>query len=312
VSRRALITGGAGFLGSHVCERFVAEGWEVICLDSLITGREDNVGPLLGNDRFEYIRHDITQPFGLEAELHAVLHLASPASPPDYLRWPIETLRVGALGTLQMLELALAKEAIFFLASTSESYGDPLVHPQPETYWGNVNPVGPRSVYDEAKRYSEAATMAYHRTHGLPVRIARIFNTYGPRMRRDDGRAVPTFIRQALAGEPLTVHGDGSQTRSLCFVDDLVEGLYRLILSDQTGPMNIGNPHELTVGELAVLVRDASGGAAQIINVERPIDDPELRCPDISLARKTLGWEPTVEIRDGVRRTIEWARRSWP
>jgi dTDP-glucose 4,6-dehydratase len=311
VSRRALITGGAGFLGSHLCERLIAEGWDVVCVDSLLSGRRDNLRSLVDHERFEFVEHDVTQPFDVTGALDAVLHLASPASPVDYRRWPIETLRVGALGTLQALELAQAKGATFFLSSTSEAYGDPLVHPQPETYWGNVNPVGPRSVYDEAKRFAEAATMAYHRTHGLQVRIARIFNTYGPRMRRNDGRAVPTFIRQAMAGEPLTVHGDGTQTRSLCYVDDLIEGLYRLILSDQKGPVNVGNPAEITIGELAALIRSIAGSSAEIVHVDRPVDDPEVRCPDISIADELLDWRPSVPLADGLERTIEWARVWW-
>lgn len=308
---RALVTGGAGFLGSHLCDRFIAEGWDIVCVDSLLTGSVDNVAHLREHERFSYMSHDVTQPFEVEGELDRVLHLASPASPVDYLRWPIETLRVGALGTLQALELARTKQATFFLASTSETYGDPLVHPQPETYWGNVNPVGPRSVYDEAKRYAEAATMAYHRAHGLPVSIARIFNTYGPRMRRNDGRAVPTFIQQALAGEPMTVHGDGAQTRSLCYVEDLIEGLYRLIASEQVGPVNIGNPNEITVMQLAEAIRDAAGSSSPIVNVERPVDDPEMRRPDISLARRLLDWEPAVPLEEGLARTIDWAKTSW-
>jgi dTDP-glucose 4,6-dehydratase len=308
---RALITGGAGFLGSHLCERVIAEGWHAVCVDSLLTGREENLSSLLEHERFTYRTHDVTEPFDDVGELDAVLHLASPASPVDYLRYPIETIRVGALGTLGALELALANDAVFFLASTSEAYGDPLVNPQPETYWGNVNPVGPRSVYDEAKRYAEAATMAYHRTHGLQVRIVRIFNTYGPRMRRKDGRAVPTFIQQALAGEPITVHGDGSQTRSLCYVDDLIEGLYRLIVSDEVGPVNIGNPSEITITELATAIRDAAGSSSPIVHVDRPVDDPELRCPDIALARRVLSWEPTVDLDEGIARTIAWARGAW-
>jgi dTDP-glucose 4,6-dehydratase len=311
VSPRALVTGGAGFLGSHVCGRLLREGWEVTCLDSLLTGRRDNLIDFDGVERFRFQAHDVTEPLDVDGDLDAVLHMASPASPPDYLRWPIETLRVGALGTLRALDLALRKEATFFLASTSEAYGDPLVHPQPESYWGNVNPVGPRSVYDEAKRYAEAATMAYHRAHGLRVRIARIFNTYGPRMRRDDGRAVPTFIQQALGEEPLTVHGDGTQTRSLCYVDDLVEGLYRLLASDLTGPVNVGNPSEVTVYELASLIRDITGSTSGIVHVERPVDDPELRCPDISLATTSLDWRPAVSLEEGLRRTIEWAKESW-
>jgi dTDP-glucose 4,6-dehydratase len=308
---RALITGGAGFLGSHLCERLIAEGWDVVCFDSLLTGSQDNLASLLPNARFHFEPHDVTDPLELEGELDWIIHLASPASPRDYLEWPIETLKVGAIGTLQALGLAKEKEARFFLASTSETYGDPLVHPQPETYWGNVNPVGPRSVYDEAKRYAEAATMAYHRRHDLPVRIVRIFNTYGPRMRRQDGRAVPTFIQQALLGEPLTIHGDGSQTRSLCYVDDLIEGIYRLILSDHVGPVNIGNPEETTIRELAITIRDLVGSRSRIVNVDRPVDDPEVRCPDISLARRVLGWEPAVPLEEGLSRTIEWARASW-
>jgi dTDP-glucose 4,6-dehydratase len=308
---RLLITGRAGFLDSHLCERLIAEGWHVVCVDSLLTGSEDNLEHLMGHERFEYLSHDVTEPFEVEGDLDRVLHLASPASPVDYLRWPTETVRVGAIGTLQALELARVKEATFFLASTSETYGDPLVHPQPETYWGNVNPVGPRSVYDEAKRYAEAATMAYHRAHALPVRIARIFNTYGPRMRRGDGRAVPTFIQQAISGEPLTVHGDGTQTRSLCYVDDLIEGLYRLIMSEHVGPVNIGNPNEITVSQLAETIRDAAGSSSRIVHIERPVDDPEMRCPDISLARRLMDWEPAVPLQDGLTRTIEWARTAW-
>jgi dTDP-glucose 4,6-dehydratase len=308
---RALVTGGAGFLGSHLCERLVADGWDVLCVDSLLTGHEANLERLADHERFSYLSHDVTEPLVVEGALDRVLHLASPASPVDYLRWPIETLRVGAVGTLRALELAREKGATFFLSSTSETYGDPLVHPQPETYWGNVNPVGPRSVYDEAKRYAEAATMAYHRTHELPVTIARIFNTYGPRMRRRDGRAVPTFIQQALAGEPLTVHGDGTQTRSLCFVDDLIEGIYRLVVSGEVGPVNLGNPAEITVMKLAEAIRDAAGSSSGIVTVERPVDDPEMRCPDISLARQLLGWAPAVPLADGLTRTIEWARGAW-
>jgi dTDP-glucose 4,6-dehydratase len=306
-----LVTGGAGFLGSHVCERLLREGWEVTCLDSLLTGRRDNLADFAGVERFRFQAYDVTEPLDVDADVDAVLHMASPASPADYLRWPIETLRVGALGTLHALELALHRQATFLLASTSEAYGDPLVHPQPESYWGNVNPVGPRSVYDEAKRYAEAATMAYHRAHGLRIHIARIFNTYGPRMRRDDGRAVPTFIQQALGGEPLTVHGDGTQTRSLCYVDDLVEGLYRLLASDLTGPVNLGNPSEVTVHELASLIRDMTGSTSEIVHVERPVDDPELRCPDISLAMTSLDWRPAVSLEEGLRRTIEWVKESW-
>jgi dTDP-glucose 4,6-dehydratase len=308
---RALVTGGAGFLGSHMCDRLLSEGWDVVCVDSLLTGDRGNVDHLADHERFRFVAHDVTEPIELDGGIEAVLHMASPASPRDYLEWPIETLRVGALGTLNLLELASAADARFFLTSTSEAYGDPQVHPQPETYWGNVNPVGPRSVYDEAKRYAEAATMAYHRARGLEVRIARIFNTYGPRMRRRDGRAVPTFVQQALAGEPLTVHGDGSQTRSLCFVDDLIEGLFRLLTSDETGPVNVGNPTEITMEELARRVVQIAGGTSEIVHVERPVDDPELRRPDISLARLALGWEPSIGLDEGLRRTIAWARTAW-
>lgn len=308
---RAVVTGGAGFLGSHLCDRLVAEGWSVVCVDSLLTGDDDNLVTLRGDSGFTYVPRDVTEPFQVGGPLDAVLHLASPASPVDYLRWPIETLRVGAIGTLNALELARAEGARFFLASTSEAYGDPLIHPQPETYWGNVNPVGPRSVYDEAKRFAEAATMAYHRQHGLSVGIARIFNTYGPRMRRGDGRAVPTFIQQALSGQPLTVHGDGTQTRSLCYVDDLIEGIYRLVVAPETGPVNLGNPHEVTVRQLAESIRDALGSSSTIEYVERPVDDPDRRRPDITLARRLLDWEPTVALDEGLRRTIEWARARW-
>jgi dTDP-glucose 4,6-dehydratase len=305
------VTGGSGFLGSHLCERLIAEGWEVVCFDSFLTGNQENIAHLMGHERFHFEHHDVTEPLSVQGDLDWVLHLASPASPRDYLEWPIETLKVGAVGTLNMLEVAKTKGAGFFLASTSEAYGDPHVHPQPETYWGNVNPVGPRSVYDEAKRYAEAATMAYQRTYGVPVRIVRIFNTYGPRMRRLDGRAVPTFIEQALNDEPMTIHGDGSQTRSLCYVDDLIEGIYRLILSDHVGPVNIGTPIESTIVSLAELIRDLVGSSSSIVFVDRPVDDPELRCPDIALARRVLGWEPTVSLEDGLAHTIQWARGTW-
>ncbi|HEY7874605.1 MAG TPA: GDP-mannose 4,6-dehydratase, partial [Actinomycetota bacterium] len=260
---------------------------------------------------FHFEERDVTQSLDVEDDVDLVLHMASPASPPDYLEHPIATLDVGSIGTRNCLELARAKGARFFLASTSECYGDPVVHPQPETYWGNVNPIGPRSVYDEAKRFSEALTTAYHRAHGLPVRIARIFNTYGPRMRRADGRAVPNFIDQALHGKPVTVHGDGSQTRSLCYVEDLIEGLWRLINSDHSTPMNIGNPEEAKVLELARLIVELVASSSELAFVERPVDDPQQRCPDISLARATLGWEPQVQMREGLGRTIEWARDRW-
>jgi dTDP-glucose 4,6-dehydratase len=308
---RAVVTGGAGFLGSFVCERLLAEGWEVLCLDTLLTGREENLRDVASDPRFAFERTDVTQHIRVEGRVDGVLHLASPASPNDYLARPIHTMKVGAIGTMNALGLAKATGARFLLASTSEAYGDPLVNPQPETYWGNVNPVGPRGVYDEAKRFAEAMTMAYHRAHGVRVGIARIFNTYGPRMRRDDGRAVPSFVAQALAGKRLTVHGDGSQTRSLCYVDDLVEGLWRLFVSNRTGPMNLGNPEEVPVLELAVRVREVVGVDVDVEFVQRPVDDPQVRRPDISAARLELGWEPKVPLRIGLERMVAWARRAW-
>jgi dTDP-glucose 4,6-dehydratase len=308
---RAVVTGGAGFLGSHLCERLLLEGWEVVCLDSFLTGNSNNLAEVVGHDRFRLEHYDVTNYLFIEGDVDWILHFASPASPIDYLDHPIHTLKVGGIGTLRALGLAKAKQAGFFLASTSEVYGDPLVHPQPEAYWGNVNPIGPRGVYDEAKRYAEAMTMAYHRTHGIPVRIVRIFNTFGRRMREADGRAVPTFIKQALVGRPLTVHGEGSQTRSLCYVDDLIEGIWRLLNSEATGPMNIGNPQEIKILDLARMIIDAADSRSEITFVDRPVDDPEVRCPDISLASKTLGWSPEVSLDEGLRRTIEWARATW-
>jgi len=308
---RAVVTGGAGFLGSHLCERLLFEGWDVLCLDSFLTGKASNLDGVVGHARFRLEHYDVTNYLSVEGDVDWILHFASPASPIDYLDHPIHTLKVGALGTLNALGLAKAKNAGFFLASTSEVYGDPLVHPQPEAYWGNVNPIGPRGVYDEAKRYAEAMAMAYHRTHGIPVRIIRIFNTFGRRMRQADGRAVPTFIKQALAGQPLTVHGEGAQTRSLCYVDDLIEGIWRLLNAGVTGPMNIGNPHEVKILDLARMIVDAADSKSEIIFVDRPVDDPEVRCPDISMASKILGWEPGVSLEDGLQRTIEWARESW-
>ncbi len=302
---RTVVTGGAGFVGSHLCDRLLAEGWEVVCVDSLLTGKVDNLVGASSSDRFTFQRADVTRELTVEGPVDWVLHFASPASPPDYLEHPIATLEVGALGTLSCLELARTKGASFMLASTSEVYGDPRVHPQPEDYWGNVNPIGPRSVYDEAKRYAEAVTMAHLRAYGIPVRIPRIFNTYGPRMRPDDGRAVPTFITQALRGRPITVHGDGSQTRSLCYVDDLIEGLWRLLNTDlPQGPVNLGNSEEVTILELAELVRTGAGSASEIVFTGRPVDDPEVRCPDITLARTRLGWEPRVPLSEGLARTI--------
>jgi len=304
---RVLITGGAGFLGSHLCDRLLAEGHEVIAMDNLITGNPDNIAHLFGHERFLFVKHDVTNYIYVEGPLDAVLHFASPASPIDYLRYPIQTLKVGALGTHKALGLAKAKGAKFLLASTSEVYGDPLEHPQPESYWGNVNPIGPRGVYDEAKRFAEALTMAYHHYHGMDTRIARIFNTYGPRMRLDDGRVVPNFIGQALRGEPLTVYGDGSQTRSFCYVDDMVEGIYRLLLSDEAEPVNLGNPQEMTILELAHLINELTGNRADVVFQDKRIPgDPQRRCPDISKARSALGWEPKVNPEEGLRRTIEW------
>jgi len=308
---RAVVTGGAGFVGSHLCERLLEEGWEVVCFDSFLTGDSGNLGRIISHERFRFERYDVTNYMFVEGDIDWVLHFASPASPRDYLDHPIHTLKVGALGSLHALGLAKAKSAGFFMASTSEVYGDPKVHPQPESYWGNVNPVGPRGVYDEAKRFAEAMVMAYHRTHGMPVRIIRIFNTFGPRLRKGDGRAVPTFIHQALAGEKLTVHGDGEQTRSLCYVDDLVEGIWRFIHADIPGPMNLGNPREITVRQLAEMIASLTGSDSEVVFTDRPVDDPEVRCPDISLARSTLGWEPQVTLEEGLRRTIEWARSSW-
>jgi dTDP-glucose 4,6-dehydratase len=306
--RRAVVTGGAGFLGSHLCHRLLQDGWEVLCLDDFCTGSSTNVEHLLEDRRFRLVRTDVTDFIHVSGDLDAVLHLASPASPVDYLQLPVHTLKVGSIGTMHSLGLAKDKKARFLLASTSESYGDPLVHPQPETYWGNVNPVGPRGVYDEAKRFAEATTMAYRNARGVNTAIARIFNTFGPRMRPHDGRAIPTFVGQALRGEPLTVAGDGSQTRSVCYVDDLVEGLIRLLHSDMEGPVNLGNCGEMSVLELARLIIELSGSNSGIVFVERPQDDPTVRRPDITLARSALGWEPVVDIRDGLRRTIDWFR----
>jgi dTDP-glucose 4,6-dehydratase len=308
--RRAAVTGGAGFLGSHLCDRLLDEAYEVICLDDFCTGNSSNVEHLLERDGFRLVRADVTEFVHVSGDLDAVLHFASPASPIDYLHMPIHTLKVGSIGTFHALGLAREKKARFLLASTSECYGDPLVHPQHERYWGNVNPVGPRGVYDEAKRFSEALTMAYRNTHGIDTAIVRIFNTFGPRMRPGDGRAIPTFIRQALSDQPLTVAGDGSQTRSVCYVDDLVEGVVRLLHSDLAGPMNIGNPREFTVLELAELIRDLVGSSSPIQFVPRPQDDPRVRQPDITFARTALSWEPVVDVKAGLLRTIEWFRQQ--
>lgn len=306
---RILVTGAAGFLGSHLTDRLLVEGHEVVGMDNFITGSEKNLSHLADHPRFSFVRHDVSQYIKLDGPLDGVLHFASPASPIDYLKFPIQTLKVGSLGTHNSLGLAKAKGARFFLASTSEVYGDPLVHPQPESYWGNVNPVGPRGVYDEAKRFAEAMTMAYQRHHGLETRIVRIFNTYGPRMRPRDGRVVSNFIVQALLGEPITIYGDGSQTRSFCFVSDLVDGIYRLFRSERKDPTNIGNPKEFTVAQLAELVKAMTGSSAPIVYEPLPTDDPKVRQPDISIARKLLGWEPRVPLQEGLASTIEYFRQ---
>jgi dTDP-glucose 4,6-dehydratase len=305
---RTLITGGAGFLGSHLCDRFIAEGHEVICMDNFVTGSPENIAHLIGNPRFKLVEHDVTNYVYVEGALDYVLHFASPASPIDYLRLPIQTLKVGALGTHKTLGLAKEKRARFLLASTSEVYGDPLTHPQEESYWGNVNPVGFRGVYDEAKRFAEAITMAYHRYHGVETRIVRIFNTYGPRMRLDDGRALPTFMGQALRGEPLTIFGDGSQTRSFQYVDDLVEGIFRLLNSDEVEPVNIGNPDEITIKEFAEEVIELTKSGSTLGFEALPADDPKVRQPDISKAKRVLNWEPRVARSEGLKRTLDYFR----
>ena len=309
---RVLITGAAGFLGSHLADRFLRDGHHVVGLDNFITGSPDNIAHLTGHDRFEFVRHNVSTYTYVAGALDGILHFASPASPIDYLEHPIATLKVGALGTHNALGLAKAKGARFFLASTSEVYGDPQVHPQTESYWGNVNPIGPRGVYDEAKRFAEAMTMAYHRAHGVDTRIVRIFNTYGPRMRPHDGRVVSNFIVQALRGEPLTMYGDGSQTRSFCFVDDEIEGIYRLFLHGDAQPMNIGNPHEFSVRQLAEIVLELTGSTSTLAFRELPEDDPKVRQPDISRARAVLAWEPQVDLREGVARTIAYFRGVLP
>ncbi len=300
----SVVTGGAGFLGSHLCDRLLQEGHRVIAMDNLITGSVANIEHLAGNRRFRFIHHDVTEYIFLPGAVDFIFHFASPASPIDYLDLPIQTLKVGALGTHKALGLARAKKARFLLASTSEVYGDPLVHPQPETYWGHVNPIGPRGVYDEAKRFAEAMTMAYHRYHGVDTKIVRIFNTYGPRMRPHDGRVVPAFITEALKGEPVTVFGDGRQTRSFCFVSDLIEGIFRLASSAEHDPVNIGNPHEMTVLEFAERIVRLCGGRSAIVHKPLPVDDPKVRQPDIARARQVLGWEPRVPLDDGLARTI--------
>ena len=313
VSKRAVVTGGAGFLGSHLCDLLLEKGYDVLCLDNLLTGNTDNVSHLLGNPKFRFVRHDVTEYMVVEGPVDAVLHFASPASPVDYLEMPIQTLKVGSLGTHKALGLAKAKKARFLLASTSEVYGDPLVNPQPETYWGNVNPIGPRGVYDEAKRFAEAMTLAYRRYHGLDTRIVRIFNTYGPRMRPNDGRVVSNFIVQALQKKPLTIYGEGTQTRSFCYVSDLIRGIVALLEVEKSAeterPFNIGNPEERTVRFLAELVLKMTGSSSPIVTEPLPVDDPHVRCPDIRRAKSLLGWQPEFLVDRGLAPTIEYFRR---
>lgn len=306
----SVVTGGAGFLGSHLCDKLLGDGHNVICLDNLITGNVANIEHLAGNEAFRFLKHDVTEYIYLPGKVDYVFHFASPASPIDYLELPIQTLKVGALGTHKALGLARAKKAVFLLASTSEVYGDPLIHPQEESYWGNVNPVGPRGVYDEAKRFAEALTMAYHRVHGVDTKIVRIFNTYGPRMRAKDGRAVPAFISQALAGEPITVFGDGHQTRSFCYVSDLIDGIYLLAMSKESGPMNIGNPREMTVLQLAEKVIELTSKKSKIIFSELPVDDPKVRQPNIDMAERCLKWQPKVGLEEGLPLVIDYFRSS--
>ncbi len=306
----SVVTGGAGFLGSHLCERLLDEGHAVVCIDNLITGSLENVEHLFGKKNFRFVRYDVTNFVHVPEDVHYIFHFASPASPIDYLKLPIQTLKVGSLGTHKALGFAKAKKARFFLASTSEVYGDPEIHPQVEEYWGNVNPVGPRGVYDEAKRFAEAMTMAYHRFHGVETRIIRIFNTYGERMRIEDGRAIPAFVSQALRGEDVTVFGDGSQTRSVCYVSDLIEGIYRLMMSEYAMPMNIGNPEELSMLDLAKEIVSLTKSKSKIVFKELPQDDPKVRQPDITKAKTILGWEPKVARKDGLARTIEYFRKK--
>ena len=306
---RTLVTGGAGFLGSHLCEYLLNKEHEVICMDNLITGSKQNISGIKSGN-FHFVNHNVSEFIDLDGDLDYILHFASPASPIDYLELPIQTLKVGALGTHNALGVAKAKNATFLLASTSEVYGDPLVHPQPEEYWGNVNPIGPRGVYDEAKRFAEAITMAYHRTHGINTKIVRIFNTYGPRMRIKDGRAIPNFLKQALTGEDLTIYGNGSQTRSFCYVTDLVEGIYRLLMSDQHEPVNIGNPIEMTIQQMANKILQASQSKSKIVKLPLPEDDPKTRQPNITLARKLLDWEPKVSLDEGLESTLEYFKQQ--
>ena len=306
---RTLVTGGAGFLGSHLCEYLLNKGHEVICMDNLITGSKQNISNIQ-NDAFHFVNHNVSEFINIDGNLDYILHFASPASPIDYLELPIQTLKVGALGTHNALGLAKAKNAVFLLASTSEVYGDPLIHPQPEEYWGNVNPIGPRGVYDEAKRFAEAITMAYHRTHDINTKIVRIFNTYGPRMRIKDGRAIPNFLKQAQTGEDLTIYGNGSQTRSFCFVTDLVEGIFRLLISEQHKPVNIGNPNEMTIRQMADKILQATQSNSRIVNVPLPEDDPKTRQPNITLAKEILNWEPKVSLDEGLKSTLEYFKQK--
>lgn len=310
MAETAVVTGGAGFLGSHLCDKLIKEGFKVICIDNLLTGNINNVGHLVGDDNFSFIKHDVTNYIFLPGKIDYILHFASPASPIDYLKLPIQTLKVGSLGTHKALGLAKEKNARFLLASTSEVYGDPVIHPQSESYWGNVNPIGPRGVYDEAKRFAEALTMAYHRYHNLDTRIVRIFNTFGSRMRLDDGRALPAFVGQALRGEDITVFGDGSQTRSFCYVDDLVDGIFKLLLSDETDPVNIGNPEEISIKQFAEEVIELTGSNSKITYKELPEDDPKVRQPSIEKANRILGWYPRFSRTDGLRITIEYFKNS--
>ena len=310
MSTRVVVTGGAGFIASHLCDRLIAQGHAVVCVDNLITGSLDNIAQLTAHSRFAFLEHNISAPLEVEGPIHAVLHFASPASPPDYLQYPIQTLKVGSLGTLHALGIAKTKHAKFLLASTSEVYGDPQVHPQPERYWGHVNSIGPRGCYDEAKRFAEAVTMAYHREHGLDTRIVRIFNTFGPRMRLEDGRAIPNFITQALKGRPVTVFGDGSQTRSFCYIDDLVDGILRLLNVEYADPVNLGNPEEYTILALAQRIIELTRSASRVVFRPLPQDDPKQRCPDIAAAVRLLGWQPKTPLQDGLRSTIRWFERQ--
>ncbi|MFA6321567.1 MAG: UDP-glucuronic acid decarboxylase family protein [Candidatus Omnitrophota bacterium] len=310
MKKRVLVMGGAGFLGSHLCELFLAKGYSVICMDNLITGKQENIKSLRKNKNFKFIKHDVSKHINIAGPIHYILHFASPASPIDYLKYPIPTLKVGSLGTHNALGLAKAKKAVFLLASTSEVYGDPLVNPQPETYWGNVNPIGPRGVYDEAKRFAEAITMAYHRYHKVNTKIIRIFNTYGERMREKDGRAIPNFISQALSDKPITVYGNGRQTRSFCYVSDLVDGIYRLLMSEEHDPVNIGNPNEITLLKLAQIIIKLTDSKSEIVYKPLPTDDPKVRRPDIAKAKKILKWEPQVDLEGGLLKTINYFKEK--